>query len=146
MPSGVPIRERFRPGDRLPAATVNAMLDALDAAGVDLGRLMGATGSGRHPGRLLATVERVHRTDGGAPGTPVRRSQRRYDLRVLGRPGPEGLVAAVDPAWGCPAADDSVRVVPAAVGDRCFIERFPDGEGRLILAAYVQERLTGRAC
>jgi hypothetical protein len=144
------------PGSPVSAAAFNALRDALirlteprGGAGVLLSAGGGSItlgGRARDPEFfLLARITAVF-TDGDPE--PVVDSVT-YTAQAVGR-GEETRLVGVTPRYGRLFAD-TARIVPAAVGDYCYIVRSlgVDGSGRQTVTADLEvltEKLIGRAC
>jgi hypothetical protein len=143
------------PGSPVSAAAFNALRDALislteprGAAGVSLFAGGGSLSLGlraREPDLfLLARITAV--TTDGDPEPVV--DSVTYSAAAVGRT--DAVLTGVTPRYGRLFAD-TARIIPAAVGDYCYIVRSVgvDGSGRQTVTADLEvltEKLIGRAC
>lgn len=140
-----PLPNRVNPGDPITAELVNGLLEEVRRLRTQVENL---TGDGA--GWLVrGIVEGVSLTGTGTP-TGALASEVTYTIRLLGRNQVETFGAAR--LFGRPVADDSAKLVPAAVGSRALVAVFPNGGstatggGAWVVLAMVDERLAFAEC
>lgn len=140
-----PLPSQVNRGDPITAELVNGLLDEVRRLRTQLDA-MSTDGAGW---LVRGIVEGRTITGSGTP-TGALASEVTYTIRLLGRDQVETFGA--DRLFGRPVADDSAKLVPAAVGSRALVAVFPNGGstatggGAWVVLAMVDERLAFAEC
>jgi len=119
------------------AGAINALMEV--GGGADARQLF-AQGFGFVIRGLVA----AHRLTGDATAALGFPADVRYDVQLVGR---SALIEDVRPDIGSPVrAGQRVKIVPAQIGDECFVIRFPDGAGAYENVLVLAETLNFRTC
>lgn len=131
---------RVKPGDPITSAQYNALCDAIENAGGlrpggDFQFRLGFLGSTLDiiPGGWEALVPA--RITGAPSGMEVPEDECRYSLVAIGKPDWE--LGDIKPRYARPLRGHDVKMVPAKVGDFCFMVRAFEGEGKFDPDAWV---------
>lgn len=91
-------------------------------------------------------VARVNGADPNDPLTPMPAAVISYDIDLVGR-GPAARLTNVKPDLGRPVEElSTTRIVPAQVGTKAAVLRFPAGDGSYLNYVVLSERLRARTC